>query len=174
MQTQNANWIQYGTGILAAFLVMSLFAGWFETEPQAMPTFPTAEEIANKVIVPMVEAPDNEKIDEIHVIVLKDDGWEDEAEAMATEEWAENDNKDLYRAINRIYGDLDDEDDIIYVREDESTDFEAMDADDKDGIVVQYLKVKYEDENGDDKKRYLTVVTEFDDGDLEEQEITRT
>ena len=33
---------------------------------------------------------------------------------------------------------------------------------------------KYEDENGDDRKVYVTVETEFDEGDLEEQEIYET
>ena len=111
---------------------------------------------------------------EIHKEVTEDAAWEDRAEEIATEEWSERDNKDLYRAINDIYGDLDDEGDIIYVREDESTDFINMDADDKDGIVKQYLKVKYEDEDGDDRKVYVTVETEFDEGDLENQSFSKT
>jgi len=105
---------------------------------------------------------------------VKEDAWEAEAEIIATEEWEDNEYRDVYKAIKDIYGDLRDKDDIEYVREDESTDFDNMDEDDKDGKVTQYLKVKYEDENGDDKKVYLTVETTLDDGDLDDQEIFET
>ena len=134
--------------------------------------YPTAQDIASLIVIPTVNVSlDNEKIDGIYVKILEDDAWEDEAEELATDEWSERDFKDLYRAIEDLYGNIDDEDDIEYVREDESTRFSRMDADDKDGFVTQYLKVKYEDDEGDDKKVYVTVETEFDEGDLEDQEF---
>lgn len=176
--TNQPNWIQYGTGLVVVVLLLGAFFGWFSPEivPQNVPTaLEIATATAGLIVLPEVkDSLDNEKLAAIHDKILEDDVWENEAEALATEEWSENDNKDLYRAIRNLYGDIDDEDDIIYVREDESTDFSSMDADDKDGVVTQYLKVKYEDEDGDDRKVYITVETEFDEGDLEDQDFSET
>ena len=166
------DWKSWTSLVLVAFLTLSISFSWFA--PATVDPV-SAGEIALAtsalIILPEFEAPDTAKIDEIHTKILEDDAWEDEAEELATKEWSERDNKDLFRAINDFYDDLDDEDEIIYVREDESTEFSRMDADDKDGVVTQYLKVKYEDDSGDDQKVYITVETTFDEGDLDDQEF---
>ena len=165
------------TAILVVVVIglIGMFAGWGPSAETPQVIYPTADAIATitaaLIVLPDTSSQDNEKISEIHDKFFEDDAWEDKAELLATEEWEENDWKDLYKAISDIYGDLDDEDDIEYVREDESTEFSSMDADDEDGVVTQFLKIKYEDEDGDDRKVYLTVETEFDEGDLEDQEI---
>lgn len=166
------------SSILIGIMLLSSFFGWFTPEV-VTPNFPTAAEIASLIVIPIANSTsvlDNDKLDDVYDKVYEDDVWEDEAEKLATEEWSEKDNKDLYRFIrdSNHYGDIDDESDIIYVREDESTDFSSMDADDKDGVVTQYLKVKYEDENGKDRKVYITVETKFDDGDLEYQDFSKS
>ncbi|MCH7568407.1 MAG: hypothetical protein IIA87_03215 [Nanoarchaeota archaeon] len=167
-------WKIWALLVIGLFISATLAFGWFS---------PAVESISEKVIItgvlsgivfPEYEAPDTSKIDEIHTKILEDDAWEVEIEKLATEEWSERDNKDLFRAINDFYGDLDDESDIIYVREDESTTFNGLDTNDKDGVVTQFLKIKYEDDSGDNQKVYITVVTTFDDGDLEDQEFFET
>lgn len=160
--------------VLAVLLLLSLNSSFNDNK-----TYPTADDIASKIVLPTPEpvvVPNlsNEKLDAVYNKVLEDDAWENLAEDLATEEWTDRDYKDLFKAIEDIYEDIDDEDDIVYVKEDESTDFEDMDSDEGDGTVIQYLKVKYEDKDGDDKKVYLTVETEFDEGDLEEQDFSET
>lgn len=122
------------------------------------------------------ELAENDKTDKIFLKIFEDDAWEAEAEVLATEEWEDRDYKDVYRFIrDSVNGSkILDEDDIEYVREDESTDFDKMDAKNKDGIVTQYLKVRYEDSEGNDKKVYLTVRSDFDDGSLDEQKFSIT
>ncbi len=46
-----------------------------------------------------------------------------------------------------------------------------MDENDRDGVVVQELKVRYETDDGDKVKKYLIVTTEVEDGEVEDQEI---
>ncbi len=122
------------------------------------------------------EVSQSELTQSIHDKIFEDDAWESEAEVIATEEWEERDYDDIADAINKLYpvNQIDDEDDIEYVREDENTEFINMDADDRDGKVIQYVKVKYENERGKDVKKYLTITSTFDEGDLEDQEITVT
>lgn len=158
---------------LVILLIVS-FANLYEEDNTV--TVPTAEEIAELIVVPtvVVQNSSDVKLDQVLEKVLEDETWENDAEALATAEWTERDYKDLFKAIEDIYGDLDDEDDIDYVKEDESTKFKNMDADDGDGKVVQYLKVKYEDKDGDNKKVYLTVKTVFDEFDLDDQKISQT
>ena len=178
MQSQKANWVQYVTGVLALILVIGLFAGWYSPDVTTT-SFPTANEIAAAtsalIVLPKSVGSnatlDDDKLNAIYTKILEDDAWEDEAESLATEEWEERDYKDIYRFIRDEFENLADEDDIEYVREDESTDFENMDADDKDGVVTQYLKVRYEDDEGDNRKVYLTIKTGFDEGDLDYQDI---
>lgn len=168
-------WKEWTTLVLIAFLALSISFSWFApvaVDPASASDIALAT--AALIIIPEYEAPDTSKIDEVHTKIFEDEAWEKEIEKLATEEWSERDNKDLFRAINDFYGNLNDEDEIIYVREDESTKFSGMDADDKDGVVTQFLKIKYEDDSGDNQKVYITVVTTFDDGDLEDQEFFET
>ena len=167
------NWIQWITGIIVLVMFVGLIFGVFEKEQEPV-VVPTAAEIASEIVIPIPEALNNENVEKILAQVFKEDDWEDRIEAIATEEWSDKNNKDIYRAIADIYGDIDDEDDIEYVKEDESSDFRSMDADDGDGFVTQYLKVKYETDDGDRKRVYLTVESEVDDEDLEDQVITTT
>jgi len=107
---------------------------------------------------------------DVIAILNEDEDWEDAAEKLATEEWEARDFKDIADFLD----DLDDRDDIIYVREDTATTFDGMDSDDEDAIVTQYIKVKYEDDSGDDKKVYLTIESGIEEGEVEDQEITVT
>ncbi len=166
------DWKYLSTIVLGLVILGGIFFGLGNPIPvEAVSETVIISGVLSGMVFPEVEAQDNEKIDAILAKVTEDDAWEDKSELLATEEWEDNDWKDLYRAISDIYGDIDDEDDIEYVREDESTEFSGMDSDEEDGVVTQFLKIKYEDKSGDDHKVYLTVETEFDEGDLDDQEI---
>ncbi len=115
-----------------------------------------------------------DRLDDIETTINEDDDWEDEALALATEEWEDRDYKDIFRAINDLseYG-IDDRDEIDYVKIREDW-VEGTDADDQDATVFQEVKVKYEDEDGHDQKVYFTIETEIEDGEVEDQEIELT
>jgi len=117
-----------------------------------------------------------DRLSDIETTLNEEDVWEKEALALATDEWEDRDYKDIYDALVELFEDdeiseIDDRDDIIYVREDKDTEFSEMDVDDKDATVTQYVKVKYEDVTGDNQKVYLTIVTEIEEGEVENQFI---
>lgn len=128
--------------------------------------YPTAAEVVAELNL----SNDNTEVLEI---LNEDNNWEIEAEEIATAEWEENDYKDIYKFIDgeSSFYDIRDRDDIDYVKEDADTRFRRMDADDEDARVTQYVKVRYEDEEGDNKKVYLKITSEIKDGELEDQEI---
>ncbi len=170
--------LQWITMIVAVLLLFGSFT-WF-----AAPVInvPTAKEIAAEIALP--EAPETQnltgvedRLADIETTLNEDEEWEDEAEAIATEEWEDRDYKDLFRWMsNPNEGNLsiDDRDDIIYVKEDESTFFISADSDDKDANLEQFVKVKYEDMNGKNQRVYLTIETRIDEGEIENQEISIT
>jgi len=112
------------------------------------------------------------RITDIEITLNEDKDWEDEAEKIATDEWERKDYKDIFDAIDNIYEDISDRDDIIYVKEDKKTTFSGMDVKDRDATVIQYVKVKYEDKDGNNRKIYLTITTEIEEGEVENQDIT--
>jgi len=146
-------------------LVAGLFAG--------MVFVPTSVVEVEKPCAPCAECPvcpeitANEQISEIHTEIFEDELWEDEAEALATAEWTERDYKDVYKAID----DIDDREDIEYVKVKESK-VGPINVDDKDARVKQLLKVRYEDADGQDQKIYFVVITDIEDGEIENQNFT--
>jgi len=167
---KDKDWVPTTMVVLLLVLLIGSFT-WMKPEPVELPEYPTATQIAALVKVPVQQPVNNQLLQQVLDEVNEDDNWESEAEALATEEWQESDYRDLYRAMKRLRLDIDDEDDITSVTEDESTDFSKMDSNDKDAVVKQYLRVKYDDEEGDHKKAYITVRTEIDNGDVDEQEF---
>ena len=141
--------------------------------------------IANKIAsqmditIPTVTAYVNltgieDRLGEIETNLNEEDDWEDEAIVLATEEWEDRDYKDIFKFLEDEYKDIDDKDDIVYVREDKKTTFTEMDADDEDAFVTQYVTVKYENSDGDNVKRDLTIYTEIEDSEIEDQKIELT
>jgi len=175
MQTQKANWVQYTTLVLAAIVLLGGFFYYKPAEPITV-NYPTAAEIASEV-APLLTVPDNTEVlnavGEVQTILNEDDLWEQEAEELATAEWSNRDYKPIFEFIDDRWHDIDDREDIIYVHVKDTT-FSDMDADDQDAFVVQELKVKYEDEDGQDRVRYLTVETEIEEGEVEDQEISNS
>lgn len=142
-----------------------------EATVEKLGTLPTADDIIQ--LVPEVDTTITDTATAAYDTILRDDMFEAEAEVLATEEWEDRDYKDIYNAIDDIYGDIDEKEDIIYIKV-KDTNYNDMDSKDKDGTIVQEVKVRYETEDGDNVNRYLTVTTEIEDGEVEDQEITET
>jgi len=108
---------------------------------------------------------------EILDILNKDSNWEDKAQALVEEEYSGNKFKEIYKAIDDLFGDIDEKEDIekVVVKD---TDFSSMDAEDENAEVTQKIKVYYENLDGDDKKVYFIVEAEIEEGEVEDLEIT--
>jgi hypothetical protein len=157
--------------LIALFAVIGLLVGVLATF-YVMPAKVTTKEIPviTEKVVEVPGATDltevNARLDAINLIVSEDENWETEAFALATEEWSHNG----YRAIFKELSNIEDKEDISSV---EVTDTEVIssDAEDKDAVVWQKVKVKYEDSDGDHAKTYFEITTEIKDGEVEDQEI---
>ena len=138
---------------------------------------PTAEDIAENVNIPEIPVINltsvEDRLGSIETTLDEDDDWKDEAIALATDNWEERDYKEIYKAIDELFEDIDDRNDIesVVIKDEEVT---SSDADDEDAVVVQELKVKYEDLDGETVKVYLTVITEIEEGEVEDQDIEET
>lgn len=129
---------------------------------------PTAEEIAAQI-----PAIDNAKVDAVYNKLFEEDTWETAAETLAAEEWQENDNKDLFNWIKSHGADVRYREDISYVVIREA-DVYWSNAENQDAYVTQKLKVYYEDSDGDNKTKYVTVYTIINDGEVETQTFWNT
>lgn len=138
-----------------------------------------ASDIAAKVQInvpePVVSGTSNNsdsvKIAAIEAKLYESDNWETSAEAIATGEWSDKDYKDIYSAMVDLSLPIYEKSDISSVVIEDDTTFSGMDAENKDGIVDQTVKVKYEDVNGNHAKVYLTIETDIEDGDVTDQVI---
>lgn len=174
MNEKGTVWPTVAIGVIACILGLCIGLLLAPSTPADI-KFPTAQEIADKVVVPVNPAPadiNNSKLDEIYTETFKDDQWETEATALATDEWSDNDYKDLFNAMVSLNLSINDRDDINDVNiEDDAFD---GDTEDKDASVVQELEVKYESSTGDHLKAYLTVTTEIDENEVDTQVVTLT
>ena len=159
-------------GLLAGFaLIFSLIAAFKPVGVSVDQVKTIVDNAVSQISIPVVNLSSiNQKLDKIEKDINEEDVWKDKAIELATNEWKKRDYKEIYKAIDRIYGDIDVRDDIIYVKiKDEKVTY--FDVDDQDATVVQELKVKYENLQGDEKKVYLIVTTEIREGEVEDQEI---
>ena len=162
MQTQKANWVQWATGILALFLVIGVFGGWYSSDTNV--TTEKVNVIQKNVTFDFTDF--SEKLEGIQTTLDEEDNWEETAIELATDEWSRKDYKYIYRFLE----DIDEKEDIdkIVIKDEEVTSFNV---DDQDATIVQELKVYYENLDGDDVKVYLTVTTYIEDGDVEDQDF---
>lgn len=95
-----------------------------------------------------------------------DTDWKQVAVDMATQEWSYKGYRPLFEKMDNI----DEREDITTV---DVKSFRIKDSDSfsKDAVIIQELKVYYEDKDGDSKKAYLKVTTTISDGDIDEQII---
>ena len=156
-QTQKANWVQYATIVLTALLVLSIGFNVPNNSP----------DVVNEVTENVVDLTEIQtSIDAISEKQNEDDDWENEAIALAEEEYS----RSGYKYIAKVLDDIDDKDDIdrIVIKDVEVT---SSDADEQDATVIHTLKVYYEDTSGDDVKDYVIVETVIEEGEVEDQEI---
>ena len=122
-----------------------------------------------------IDIPLLELAEQIPVEELEDESWKREAINLAEDKLEEENYLEVYYALDDLFGNIDDEEDIQDVRimEEET---ESMDAEDKDAVVIQKIKVKYEfieDVNGTDETIeetvYLEVTSEISDGEVDYQ-----
>jgi hypothetical protein len=126
--------------------------------------------VDKEVVVGNVTGLANEVAD-IKATVNEDKDWENAAFVLATSEWSNKDNKDIFNAINNdLNGSIEDKEDITSIVVTDTT-VVSSDVDDKNSKVEQTLKVKYEDKDGDNKKMYILVTTTIKDNDVEDQKF---
>ncbi len=124
-----------------------------------------------EINIPLLELADQELVEG-----LEEEGWKEEAITLATEKLEEDDYLEVYYAIDDFYNDINEEEDIEYVRIKEE-EVSSVDAENKDAIVSQKIKVKYEaepeEETNDaetiEKIVYLKVTTTINDADIDSQ-----
>jgi hypothetical protein len=180
MVNTSNSWVSYATLIVSLILLVGSFV-WFA--PKQIPTveYPNADDIASRIVVP---ANDNTEVlaaiadvktslSDVKDSVTADEDWEVVAEQLATTEWTDKSYKAIYEFIDEEFRDIDEREDIIYVRVKESEVTDA-DKDDQDAFVTQNLKVKYETDEGEEVVRYITVETVINDGEIDEQEFSET
>lgn len=173
------SWMQWI--LLIAVLASLGFSFVAFNQDDVVVNVPTAEEIAAAIVIPEVvpvelvegELTDTSKVDEIYEKLFENDAWEDEAEETAFDELTERDNKDLFVGMTDLGILIDEKEDIESVVVKDVT-FSGMDSDDKDATVTFELKVYYEDVDGNDLKEYVTVITEIEDGDIDNQDFELT
>lgn len=138
---------------------------WYAPKEVKCPTCPVCPELA-----PVDNSDILTAVSDIQTTLDEEDTWKDEAIALATEDWEKRDYREIYKALDDIFANIDDRDDIesVSIKDEEVTSFNV---DEEDATVVQELKVKYEDLNGDTIKVYLTITTEIEEGEIENQEI---
>jgi hypothetical protein len=95
-----------------------------------------------------------------------DNGWKEQALAMASEEWSLKDNKAIFNVLQHI----DEREDITRI-DIKDFSFDSSDSFSKDAVINQELRVYYEDHRGKDVKVYINVLTTISDGEVTDQEI---
>lgn len=164
---------------IICLLILSLIASTvLMVQVSNQKAVPTADEIAAKINVPAapsINLTDVEnQIADIKATVNEDKNWETQALDLATTEYSDKNNKALFNAIDDLFGNIEDREDItkIVVKD---TEVKNSDVDDKDAKVVQELKIYYEPSDSTDTvKVYLTVTTVIKDGEVTDQKIVET
>lgn len=163
------NWILLAT----VFGILGLLVGGIITY-SAFPKEVTKTDI-KYVEVPVSSYDDTAIKADISTIkyeILKEDTWKTDAENLAIAEFNDKGYKDIFNALVDEGIEIDYKADIksVAIINDE-TEVSGIDIEDKDAEVTQELKVYYENSDGDDKKVYLIVTTEIEEGEVTDQEI---
>ena len=92
--------------------------------------------------------------------------WKQTAVDMASAEWSEKGYKPIFEVLRHI----DEKEDISSVVV-KYTKVEDSDSFSRDAVVIQKLKVYYEDDKGDNKKAYVDATTTIRNGEIEDIKI---
>ena len=160
---------------LAIWVVLALLIGGILTYAIFPQTITVEKEVPTEVPV-YIETPYNDTAIKNDLTALKDEvladsNWKTEAKELATIEWTERSYKDLYNALVDLNVSIVDKEDISSVVEKDIT-WGSIDADEKDAILTQNLKVYYEDSTGEKLKIYMDVVTTITENDVIDQVFT--
>jgi len=99
------------------------------------------------------------------------DNWADEAKALALADIEKELDDDIYDFLISENVSVEDEDSIdIYKIKD--VDVDDSDSDDQDATITHIVRLDYEDEDGDDKRVNIEVVTEIEEGEVEDVEYS--
>jgi len=185
MSNNNLSWYKVmGTGAVTVILTVGGVGllnlndnGLSEADVERAVESAHKGELDNKVI--KLNSDVDRDVKDIKVKIFEDDVWEAESQVMAEEELEEDDYEELREWIlDEFSGDFksfydaeDIEDFRVVIRD---VDHSGMDVDDRDATVEHELKVYYEDKNGDNVKRYVTVTTEIEDNDVDDQDFEET
>lgn len=159
------------TGLVAGFAAggtISLFdkAPQVSVSGQDLSTLATQEDLAD-LGLQLTELQTG--VDSLQDNILEEDKWEATAEVLALEELEDDDYEELREWIADEYNLTEDPEDIedfsVDVRDTNFSD--NMDADDEKGTVTFDLKVRFEDNDGDRVKKYITATVRIDDGDVD-------
>ncbi len=129
-----------------------------------------------EIDIPLLELAD-QKVAES----LEEEGWKKEALTIAKDKLKEEDYFYVYEAVEYIYGNIDSEDDIQSVKISKE-EVSSMEAEKREAIVFQKIRVKYEiledveEENETVEKTvekvvYLSVDTIINDGEVDSQDF---
>ena len=124
-----------------------------------------------EINIPLLELADQTPVE-----TLEEEGWKGEAMTLATEKLEEDAYLEVYNAIDDIYNDINEKEDIEYVRIKEE-EISSVDAENKDAVVSQKIKVKYEAEGESETTEeivYFKVTTVINDGDVDSQDFKQS
>ena len=117
-------------------------------------------------------------LNKINNKLFENDAWEAQSQVLSEREYERHNYRDLkeyllvkYSHDFKSFYDASDIDGFKVVVRD--VDYSNMDVREKDGTVTHYLKVYYEDKNGERTKRYVTVTSVLKDDEVEDRKSTR-
>ncbi len=124
-----------------------------------------------EINIPLLELADQNPVES-----LEEEGWKGEAMTLAAEKLEEDDYLEVYYAIDDFYNDINNEEDIKYVNIKEE-EISSVDAENKDAVVSQKIKVKYEAEGENETTEeivYFIVTTIINEGDVDSQDFEQS
>ena len=160
--------------------VQSAVSAALASQEASVVEVPTAQEIADLVVIPSVESADNVLLNEFLEVEFSDeyDEIEEESEDYALEELEDRDYRVLEDYLNSLFEGID-EDSFSYDVEDTDvvvTRLGLSEDDDKSAIVTFEVEVEYEFENGviEEYRVNLVVVYNvvYDEGSFTDEEVT--
>lgn len=171
MAEQKAVW---PTILICAVLMLASACIGYSVAPEKTDTIVKTIEVPVVVSQEAQNISDLEiKVSNIETEVLREINFKNAVKALALEELENRDYKALFNGMLDLNISIDEKSDIskVVIKD---VSIGPYDIDEQDAIVVQELKVYYEDITGESVKVYLTVTYTIDDLEVEELEVALT